>query len=238
VTLHSLRHATLTGSQAGQLFSVAEAGLDVPATALALQQNLPARVEIIAGDVVQSSVTVCGYDESDDAVSREMHGADPGPRAARDAVAGKLLGPLLDRLGAAVAGDPSIALKGADPNDVLLIQPLRERPGIVPEVERQVLKGRPARNTLEIMACASSSLVRYAGRSWRFERQSGSSGNAQRLVAPKQTRQCGTQRHGRAGCASTPTPPRAAVWRRVSPPRRRPGTDTPTPAGVAPIGPG
>jgi hypothetical protein len=187
VTLHGLRHSTLTGAQSGQLLSVAEAGLDVPATALAPQQDLPAPMEIVADNVVQSSVTVCGHDESDDAVSREMHGADPGPRAARDAVAGKTLCPLLDRLGAAVVGNPGIALERTDPDDLVRVQPLRERPGIVPEVEGQVLEGQTRAQHVGNHGLRELQLGAVRGKILAFGApQAEAHGNAQRLIAPKQ----------------------------------------------------
>ena len=48
MAFHGLRHPTLTGAEPGQLFGVAEAGLDVPATALAVEQHLPAPMEFVA----------------------------------------------------------------------------------------------------------------------------------------------------------------------------------------------
>jgi len=111
------------------------------AASLLMQQDLPASVEIVADDVGQSSLAVCGHDESDGAVSREGHGADPGPGAARDAVAGKVLRPFGDRLGTAAVGDPGIATERTDPDNVMVVQRLRERAGIGPEVEGQGLEG-------------------------------------------------------------------------------------------------
>jgi hypothetical protein len=45
VAFHGLRHPTLTGAEPSQVFGVAEAGLDVPATALAVEEHLPAPME-------------------------------------------------------------------------------------------------------------------------------------------------------------------------------------------------
>jgi len=139
VAFHGLRHPTLTGAEPGQLFGVAEAGLDVPAPALAMEQHLPAPVEIIAHDVVKPALAVCGHDEPDRSVFRERHGADPGPGVARNTVARKPACPLFDRLGAVVVCDPGIPLQRAHPEDLMLVQPLRKPACIVPAIEGQVL---------------------------------------------------------------------------------------------------
>jgi hypothetical protein len=71
----SLRHPALRGAQPCQLLGVAKAGLDIPATALTSEQDLPTPVEIVANDVVQSSLAVRCHDESEIVVSWETHGA-------------------------------------------------------------------------------------------------------------------------------------------------------------------
>src|SRR5262249_5591910 len=134
---------TLTGPQPCQLLSVAKAGLNLPAAPLPIEQALPAPMQIVAHDVVQTSLAVCCHDESDSAIFREIHRACPGAGIARNTVAGKLRSQLRDRLGATAIGNSSIGLQCADPNELLGIQPLREPAGIVPAVKGQVLERQP-----------------------------------------------------------------------------------------------